>query len=381
MKKPEIIDLIKKILRKQSAEDELREVDDRLLDAYHDDTWDEDKFGPAENIETQIKRNVEQLIQAEAGNTKKISIFRRYLPYAASLLLAVSSIAGYYFFKGRNADLQVTNQRAYLNPGAEKASLKNSDGSSLDLQQQQVGDTVPFGKLLFKIDQEGIISYQAKTENKNMESQLVTLATPKGGKYQINLEDGTKVWLNAESSLIFPEHFAADRRLVQVKGEAYFEVAESKHKPFIVEGNGFGVRVLGTKFNVSDRDNLHLAKVALLQGSVRLTSKAGQTMLKPGERAKISASGVQIDQFDAESEIAWKNNYFIYKDENIKTIMADVAQWYDAEVIFQGNDWDDVNLKMKVSRRENIEEILSLLELTKSVKFKIVERRIYVTKR
>ncbi|ULT24277.1 FecR domain-containing protein [Sphingobacterium sp. E70] len=207
------------------------------------------------------------------------------------------------------------------------------------------------------------------------------LSNPKGGKYQINLEDGTKVWLNAESSLIFPEHFAADRRLVQVKGEAYFEVAESKHKPFIVAGNGFGIRVLGTKFNVSDRDNLHLAKVALLQGSVSLTSKAGHTMLKPGERAKISASGVQIDQFDAESEIAWKNNYFIYKDENIKTIMADVAQWYDAEVIFEGKDWDDVNLKMKVSRRENIEEILSLLELTKSVKFKIVERRIYVTKR
>ena len=380
MKKPEIIDLIKKILRKQSSEDELREVDDRLLDAYHDATWDEDKFGPAENIETQIKYNVEQLIQAEAGNSKKISTFRRYLPYAASLLLAVSSITGYYFFKGRNAELQA-NHQAYLNPGSEKASLKNSDGSSLDLQQQQVGDTVPFGKLLFKIDQEGSISYQAKTTEKNMQPQLVTLATPKGGKYQINLEDGTKVWLNAESSLIFPEHFAADRRLVQVNGEAYFEVAESKHKPFIVEGNGFGIRVLGTKFNVSDRDKHHIAKVALLQGSVSLTSKAGQTMLKPGERAKISAADVQIDQFDPESEVAWKNNYFIYKDENIKTIMADVAQWYDAEVIFEGKDWDDVNLKMKVSRRERIEEILSLLELTKSIKFKIVERRIYVSKR
>ena len=380
MKKPEIIDLIKKILRKQSSEDKLREVDDRLLDAYHDATWDEDKFGPAENIETQIKYNVEQLIQAEAGNSKKISTFRRYLPYAASLLLAVSSITGYYFFKGRNAELQA-NHQAYLNPGSEKASLKNSDGSSLDLQQQQVGDTVPFGKLIFKIDQEGSISYQAKTTEKNMQPQLVTLATPKGGKYQINLEDGTKVWLNAESSLIFPEHFAADRRLVQVNGEAYFEVAESKHKPFIVEGNGFGIRVLGTKFNVSDRDKHHIAKVALLQGSVSLTSKAGQTMLKPGERAKISAADVQIDQFDPESEIAWKNNYFIYKDENIKTIMADVAQWYDAEVIFEGKDWDDVNLKMKVSRRERIEEILSLLELTKSIKFKIVERRIYVSKR
>lgn len=381
MKKPEIIDLIKKILRKQSSEDELREVDDRLLDAYHDTTWDEGKFGPAENIEKQIKLNVEQLIQAEAGNTKKTSIFLRYLPYAASLLLAVSSIAGYYFFKGRKADLQIANQHTYLNPGVEKASLKNSDGSSLDLQQKKIGDTIPFGKLLFKIDQEGVISYLAKNGKTTIESQLITLETPKGGKYQINLEDGTKVWLNAESSLIFPEHFAADRRLVQVKGEAYFEVAESKHKPFIVAGNGFGIRVLGTKFNVSDRDNLHFAKVALLQGSVRLTSKTGQTMLKPGERAKISTSGVQIDQFDAESEIAWKNNYFIYKDENIKTIMADVAQWYDAEVIFQGNDWDDVNLKMKVSRRENIEEILSLLELTKSIKFKVVERRIYVTKR
>lgn len=104
-------------------------------------------------------------------------------------------------------------------------------------------------------------------------------------------------------------------------------------------------------------------------------------MLKPGERAKIMSTGVQIDQFDAESEIAWKNNYFIYKDENIKTIMDEVAQWYDADVIFVGNDWEDVNLKVKVSRREHIEEILSMLEATKLVKFKIEERRIYVTKR
>lgn len=381
MKKPEMISLIKKILFKQSTEQELLEVDNTLLDAYHDPTWDEDKFGPAENMETRIKLNVEQLIQTDIEKTVKPRIFRRYLPYAATLLLALSTIGGYYYFKNHSTDILGSNQQAYLNPGADKASLKNSAGSSLDLQLQEAGKTIPFGKLLFKIDQKGIISYQTKAQEKNMETQLVTLQTPKGGKYQIILEDGTKVWLNAESNLIFPEHFAVDRRVVRVKGEAYFEVAESKHKPFIVEGDGFGIQVLGTKFNVSDRENNHFTKVALLQGSVRLSSKTGQTMLKPGERAKIMSTGVQIDQFDAESEIAWKNNYFIYKDENIKTIMDEVAQWYDADVIFVGNDWEDVNLKVKVSRREHIEEILSMLEATKLVKFKIEERRIYVTKR
>ena len=136
MKKPEMISLIKKILFKQSTEQELLEVDNTLLDAYHDPTWDEDKFGPAENIETRIKLNVGQLIQTDIEKTVKPRIFRRYLPYAATLLLALSTIGGYYYFNNHSTDIPGSNQQTYLNPGADKASLKNSAGSSKRLERQ-----------------------------------------------------------------------------------------------------------------------------------------------------------------------------------------------------------------------------------------------------
>jgi hypothetical protein len=138
---------------------------------------------------------------------------------------------------------------------------------------------------------------------------------------------------------------------------------------------------LGTKFNVSSRTTNKFSKVALLQGSVQLTSKVGNKILKPGERATMDASRVIYDKFDPEAELAWKDNYFIFKDENIKSVMDELAQWYDAEIIFQGNEWHDVNFNIRISRRENIEEILSIMEFTKSVQFKVEGRRIYVIKK
>ncbi|WP_343561710.1 FecR domain-containing protein [Sphingobacterium sp.] len=381
MKEPRLVYLIKKILNRTSSDKEMLEADQTLLDAYNSALSDPDPMVYNEEIGRQIQQNVFDAIHGNEKENTTPKLGRHYLKYAAAIFI-ISCIGLIYFnhVNSIHSDKQLSKE-ALLLPAHDKAVLMNDKGELLNLNKQKAGDTIQFGTLLLKMEQEGVISYKKKEADVGGPPKLVTLGTPKGGKFQINLEDGTKVWLNTESSIEFPEHFSVDQRLVTVHGEAYFEVAESKTKPFIVQGDNFGVRVLGTKFNVSSRKNNKFSKVALLEGSVHLTSAIGSKILKPGERAKIDAATFTIDKFDPETEIAWKDNYFIFKDENVKSVMNELAQWYDAEIIFQGNDWNDVNFNVRISRREKIEEILSLMELTKSVQFKIEGRRIYVIKK
>lgn len=381
MKEPRLIYLIKKILNKTSTDQEMMEVDNDLLNTYHHALLDSQDLADKDEMEKKIQQNVLNAIRKSEQGNRLQKLTRRYLPYAAAILI-ISSIGFLFYINIKSDHLdKPKEEHAVLKPANDKAVLQNDKGKLVNLSGQKAGDTIQFGALLLKIEKEGVISYKKKDADITGPPKLVTLKTPKGGKFQINLEDGTKVWLNTESSIVFPEHFDKDRRLVSIQGEAYFEVAESRSKPFIVQGDNFGVRVLGTKFNVSSRTTNKFSKVALLQGSVQLTSKVGNKILKPGERATMDASRVIYDKFDPETELAWKDNYFIFKDENIKSVMDELAQWYDAEIIFQGNEWNDVNFNIRISRRENIEEILSTMEFTKSVQFKIEGRRIYVIKK
>ncbi|MGF7023555.1 FecR family protein [Sphingobacterium sp. HSC-15S19] len=381
MKEPRLIYLIKKILNKTSTDQEMMEVDNDLLNTYHHALLDSQDLADKDEMGKKIQQNVLKAIRESEHRNRLQKLTRRYLPYAAAILI-ISSIGFLFYINIISDHLDNPKQEhAVLKPAHDKAVLQNDKGKLVKLSGQKAGDTIQFGALLLKIEKEGVISYKKQDADVTGPPKLVTLKTPKGGKFQINLEDGTKVWLNTESSIVFPEHFDRDRRLVSIQGEAYFEVAESRSKPFIVQGDNFGVRVLGTKFNVSSRTTNKFSKVALLQGSVQLTSKVGNKILKPGERATMDASRVIYDKFDPETELAWKDNYFIFKDENIKSVMDELAQWYDAEIIFQGNEWNDVNFNIRISRRENIEEILSIMEFTKSVQFKIEGRRIYVIKK
>jgi transmembrane sensor len=193
------------------------------------------------------------------------------------------------------------------------------------------------------------------------------------------LPDGTKVWLNAASSLHFPTAFTGGERRVELTGEGYFEVAKNKHLPFKVAFNDQEVQVLGTHFNIMAYPNEEASQTTLLEGSVSITKRNISRLLVPGQQAKstIGSAGFDIKQVDTQEAVAWKNGEFLFKNTNIQSIMRQLARWYDVDVAYQGN-LQNMVFGGRMSKSKNISEVLKNLELTGTIHFKIEGRRVTV---
>ncbi len=264
-----------------------------------------------------------------------------------------------------------------VTPGSNKALLTLADGSTITLDSAQAGSLTTKNGVTIKQVQNGLIEYNDKT-GKNVTSWS-TISTPTGGQYQIVLEDGTKAWLNATSSLRFPTTFRNNDRTVEISGEVYFEIAKDESKPFKVSFNGNTITVLGTHFNVMAYKDETTSKVTLLQGAVKVHNHSGEQLLKPGMQAQVKDSGSQITTCKANLEevIAWKNGYFTFDHENIQSIMRKLARWYDVKVNYQG-DMTGKIFSGTVSRFDNISEVLSMIELTGTIHFKLTGRELTV---
>lgn len=383
MDKKNIQYFILKILRGTSTVEEETQVNQHFQNSFQSEDWDEEHLGNKEEVRNRIVSRVDTFVSKEP--IKLLGMRMTYIYYAAMVLVFFGFVVfGYYHYEREVPENNQLVSQEFLNPGSDLALLELNDGTILDLTNLSVGENRLKSGLVINKTDEGTLEYVADDmDNYSSEIKWNTLKTPIGGRYQIVLGDGTKVWLNSESSLSFPSGFSDDQRQVKASGEVYFEVAHDKSKPFFVETGGFEVEVLGTSFNLSNyqssSEENEVPSLALIEGKVQLRTAIGdKAVLRPGQKAVLNKDKVELEEFDVESEIAWKNNYFIFKDENIKNIMRVVARWYDAEVLFDGNDWQDKNFTVRMSRRESIEEILSILELTKSVEFKIEERRISV---
>ena len=226
-----------------------------------------------------------------------------------------------------------------------------------------------------------------------------TINTPRGGQYKINLPDGTKVWLNAASSLTYPSQFTAKERRVELSGEAYFEVASqvltnskgNSKIPFIVKTQNQEVEVIGTHFNVKAYNDDNDSETTLLEGKVKVVGYSNgvksneEKILNVGQSAIWNNGKIVIEAVNTEKAIAWKDGKFAFSGENIKDLMSNISRWYNVEVAYDG-DVSEVNFEGSISRYETISEVLRKLELTGTVHFKIVpienelgqERRIIV---
>lgn len=304
------------------------------------------------------------------GLRKKISLWPRIF-VAASVLMALA--IGLYFvaYKGKQGleGERLANTAADIAPGGNKAVLTYGNGKTVDLSATKAGVVINTSKLTYS---DGTVVDQSAVST----SEELSLNTPKGGTYQVILPDGTKVWLNASSSLVFPSSFAgAATRDVLLKGEAYFEVARNKKQPFRVNTEGQLVEVLGTHFNISSYKDEPEQKTTLLEGSIRI----GNLLLKPGEQAVLTAGHTTIDKANIEETMGWKNGYFIFEDEGIQSIMRKIARWYNVDVVYEG-EVPDATFGGRVSRAGYVSEILKTLELTDKVHFKVEGRRITVIK-
>jgi ferric-dicitrate binding protein FerR (iron transport regulator) len=280
-----------------------------------------------------------------------------------------------------------------IRPGGNKATLTLADGSKISLTDATNGIIAKQAGINITKTNKGELIYTVAAQSASNVKNAVynTIETPRGGQYQINLPDGTKVWLNAESVLKYPAAFNGEERKVELKGEAYFEVAKLTGKngtrlPFKVKsdigaGRSQEVEVLGTHFNINAYNNEPSNKTTLLEGSVsikNLQSNLSQ-LLKPGQQSIITSSSpsVKVETVDAEESITWKDGYFSFNEENLETIMNKIARWYNVEIDYRGNKINKT-FGGRISRFNSVNEVLDMLQTTGAVHFKIEERRILV---
>jgi len=295
---------------------------------------------------------------------------------AASIVLIVGAGLSYYLQKpAMKTEIVYTNDIA---PGKHTATLTLSNGKKIVLQDASTGELANQSGVSITKTADGQVVYHVKSAKASGNAAYNTLSTANGEQYQIELPDGTKVWLNAATTLKFPLSFAGlSQRNVQLNGEAYFEVSKDKHKPFIVHSERQDVEVLGTHFNINTYADEPLVKTTLLEGSVKVNSGS---ILKPGEQSALDKVGaIKIAKVNLEEAIAWKKGYFEFNDENVYEIMRKVARWYNVEVVYEGSIPLDA-MEGTMSRFQSVSKVLEIMQSTGLVKFRIEGKKIYVSK-
>jgi transmembrane sensor len=211
--------------------------------------------------------------------------------------------------------------------------------------------------------------------------KMMTLATPRGKDYHVTLSDGTRVWLNADSKLVFPEHFMGAQRVVRLEGEAYFEVSKDKAHPFIVNAKTYTTQVLGTKFNMRAYGE-HDANVVLLEGKVMLTSKNApgyHQTLSPGEKAELTESGAfSIHSVDTYAYTQWKDGYFYFNNVPLVDIMQEMGRWYNVDIIIENPQKMRTRLHFVADRNQSLSVALSNLNMMEDVHATLVDNKVYI---
>jgi len=310
----------------------------------------------------------------------------RYTWIAAAVLVIVTAASLLFVKKtktvnsSRNYAKNITNNHD-VKPGANKALLTLENGTQIALNDVSVGTVLKQGNITVSKQTNGLLEYEvaATTTNNTAAVTYNTISTPIGGQYSVVLPDGSKVWLNAASSLKFPTAFTGAERKVELTGEGYFEVAKNKHMPFKVKFNQEEVEVLGTHFNIMAYPDEAITRTTLLEGSVRISKNNVKKVLIPGQQATggMQTNGFDISNANIDEAIAWKNGLFLFHNENIRSIMKKIARWYDVDVYYQGT-FAGQEYGGRVSKSKNLSEILKNLELTGTIHFKIDGRRVTV---
>jgi len=331
-------------------------------------------------LKERLFKNISDSIRPE---TKVISFNYKKIIYWAAAAVVLIFFSVIYFHPNRQKPAQQisANQLPVKLPVGSKAVLTLADGSKIGLDSAKNGMLTKQGNSAVNKAKSGILVYDNYTTPQgNSKIAYNTISTLRGGEYQVTLSDGTKVWLNAASSITFPTSFQGKFRRVEITGEAYFEVEKNKDMPFQVFANGAEVEVLGTHFDVMAYQDEPELRTTLLEGSVKFKRFDAEVLLKPGQQATTTSGSknILVQQADIEETMAWKNHYFMFHDENIKSIMRKVSRWYDVDVVYDGNT-EGKEFGGKISRNENVNDLLKTLELPGNVHFKLEGRRVTVT--
>ncbi len=379
--------LLEQLVSGVISETEREELDRCALDPGKRDLFtgvlqgmmETDQSGPAWKGE-RLDQLVENVLQADRiRRTARLVPLRRWIAAAAVLLVIAT---GYYWWSGYDRKAIVPAGAEYksdVQPGGDKAVLTLANGQKILLDSAANGKLAEQGMVKVIKPASGQLLYEGADDKVSYN----TLSTPRGGQYRLRLPDGTDVWLNAASSITYPTAFTGGERTVNITGEAYFEVAKDAARPFHVKVNTMEVEVLGTHFNINSYSDEGMIKTTLLEGSVRInkgTSADGSfqsVVLKPGQQAQAAAGLKVIDRADIEQAVAWKNGMFLFKDQDIESIMKQVSRWYDVEISYDKRPVKEL-FNGAVPRNVPVSKVFHLLGLTEQVHFKIDGKKVLV---
>jgi len=319
-----------------------------------------DRYDSAE----ELRKAMYQRIQDRMINNRKKNIIYSKIAVAALILVCLSFVFLLYFpdkpstFENSVEMVEATN----IGPGRSTASLILDNGVVIDLDKLKDGDKVDLIGTSLQKNVDGEIEIKVSdipVNNTNIEYS--TIRTPKGGNYKIVLADGTQVWLNSSSSLKFPTVFDKAERIVELVGEAYFDVVSNKNRLFKVISDGQEINVLGTQFNVAAYLEDRNIKTTLIEGSVKVSTANHSLLIEPGEQSIITKEGfAEIVNVDVSNIVAWKDGFFAFDKLNVEEVMNQISRWYNVKVSFK-NEVPKKQLIGKISKKENLSTVLQML--------------------
>ena len=268
----------------------------------------------------------------------------------------------------------LVQEHAVIEPGSRQAELVLGNGRTVKLGEHAQPRLLEVDGAVIKMDEKRLEYREEKEVDRLV---FNTLRIPRGGEYSILLSDGTKVFLNAESEMNYPVVFAGGERKVVLKGEAFFEVAEDKARPFVVSTGDFDVRVTGTQFNVRVYPD-ETPTATLAEGSIRLLKGEHITDLVPGEQARVGAESVEVRKVNLEEAIAWRHDAFSFKQVRLEDLLTELARWYDMEVFYQNTGLKDLHFTAWFKRSSSMKEVVRRLERTPKVKLEVKGKTLIV---
>jgi len=336
------------------------------------------------DLKTSIKTKADQRIDEyiKVKKTKVKTLWYKYSAAAAIILF----FGIYILVVKRNKAIQNTRLTQLIHPGKDKATLTLSNGSKIFLDDAKQGQIARQSNIsVTKITGNQLVYLVTGDQtdagkNQNANQLQNTISTPNGGQYRLVLPDGTHVMLNAASSLTYPVSFQGGERLVKLTGEAYFEVIENPKMPFRVSSGGQTVEDLGTHFNINAYNDEAVIKTTLLEGAVRVSSGLDFIQLVPGQQSLISYGGagkIVTRIVDVDKETAWKDGLFSFQNDDLKTVMRQVARWYDVKVVY-ADQLPKEKFFGEIPRSSNLDDVFKILELN-NVHFEIEGKTVTVS--
>lgn len=340
----------------------LRQGDDHIK--FSHDQLLEDKKASIDQLDLHIRK----------GRTTKL--WPKIAAAASFLIVITASI--FYFKTPQSSTNNPTIASENRVAAGNRAVLTLSNGKRINLSDVASGKLAQLSGIeIRKTDDNQLIYVASSSATNHSENTFNTIETPTGGQYQVILPDGSKVWLNASSSLKFPVSFAGkNERKVELDGEGYFEVAKDSAHPFHVLSAGQEITVLGTQFNVNSYSDEPSVKTTLVEGSVSVSANNTSKKLVPGQQSVVTKMGIALAEVDPEEAISWKNGYFYFNNADLKMVMRQISRWYDVKVVYEGVVTQR-SLNGKIYKEVALSEALQLLTYFK-VKFRIEGKTVFV---